>query len=87
MIISLDLAQTADSDDRPDFNAAFCTSDHPTGKLPSCDPGVFRPDPGGLYSNPGGVNTRVSLMVQGVENPSSYFCFTKGGRRVCYGHF
>ena len=36
---------------------------------------------------PDGVNTRVPLQIEGVENPDSYVCYVIGGTRYCYGHF
>ena len=36
---------------------------------------------------PDGVNTRVPLQIEGVENPDSYVCYVIGGTRYCYGHY
>lgn len=36
---------------------------------------------------PDGVNTKVPLLIQGVENPDSYICYTIDGVRTCYGHY
>jgi hypothetical protein len=36
---------------------------------------------------PAGVNERVPFLIQGVENPDSYVCYTIGGTRYCYGHY
>jgi len=36
---------------------------------------------------PAGVNTRVPVLIQGVENPDSYICYTIDGVRTCYGHY
>jgi len=34
-----------------------------------------------------GVNNKVPLLIQGVENPDSYICYTIDGVRTCYGHY
>lgn len=94
-LISLDITPPAHPDDRKDFTVQFCTcnfQDPDTGssRLPQCDPALSRdPDDenNACTNNPDGTNTRVPVLIQGVENPSSYICFTSGGRRVCYGHF
>ena len=36
---------------------------------------------------PTGVNENVPFVIQGVENPDSYICYTIGGTRYCYGHY
>lgn len=36
---------------------------------------------------PTGVNENVPFVIQGVENPDSYICYTSGGTRYCYGHY
>ena len=36
---------------------------------------------------PTGVNENVPFVIQGVENPDSYVCYTIGGTRYCYGHY
>lgn len=44
-------------------------------------------DPGSITSVPAGVNAQVPFVIQGVENPDSYICYTIDGVRRCYGHY
>ncbi len=44
-------------------------------------------DPGSGTTVPTGVNERVPVIIQGVENPDSYICITQDGVRTCYGHY
>ena len=91
-LISLDITPPAHPDDRKDFTLQFCTCNVDTKdkRLPKCNPELSRDDNdqnNACTNNPIGINTRVPILIQGVENPSSYICFTSGGRRVCYGQF
>jgi hypothetical protein len=84
LLISLDL-------DADNFDIQSCTCNVPEG-LPSCDPNVPVDEPGAcivtdMYDPLEGVNERVPVMIQGVETPNSYICYTIGGDRVCYGDF
>ncbi len=89
MLISLDITKTRTEGD---FAAQFCTcnlldDNSEETRLPSCNPSLSRGEQGACTNNPDGINTRVPIVIQGVENPHSYICFTSGGRRVCYGSF
>jgi len=94
-VISLDITPPAHPDDRKDFTVQFCTCNFVdpetrSTRLPQCDPELSRDENDqndACTNNVDGTNTRVPVLIQGVENPSSYICFTSGGRRVCYGHF
>jgi len=84
LLISLDL--NADN-----FDIQSCTCNVPGG-LPSCDPDVPVDEPGAcIVTDPNdileGVNERVPVMIQGVETPNSYICYTIGGDRFCFGDF
>ena len=89
MIISLDISKTRTE---PDFAVQFCTcnlldANGSETRLPVCDPDLSRGEQGACTNNPEGINTRVPIVIQGVENPHSYICYTIGGRRTCYGSF
>ncbi len=82
VLISLDLLAK-------DFDVQSCTCNVPGG-LPICDPEASVNEPGACMDTIGpgnGVNERVPVLIQAVENPDSYICYTIGGRRLCYGHF
>jgi hypothetical protein len=84
LLISMDL-------DADNFDLQSCTCNVPGG-LPSCDPDVPVDEPGAcIVTDPNdileGVNERVPVMIQGVETPNSYICYTIGGDRFCYGDF
>lgn len=84
LLISLDL-------EKPNFDVQSCTCNIPGG-LPVCDPELAVDEPGACIStDPNdpmqGINERVPILIQGVEAPNSYICYTIGGRRVCYGEF
>jgi len=85
-------------EDEDDFDLQYCTCNlDTTNALPQCNPNLNRfeaPESAGEFAglpactnNLDGTNERVPVQILGVENPSSYICFTSGGRRVCYGHF
>jgi len=92
MLISLDITNTRTAND---FNAQFCTCNlldpnNDENTLPECDPELSQDETrGGLKActEEDRFNARVPIVIQGVENPHSYICFTSGGRRVCYGSF
>jgi hypothetical protein len=82
LLISLDLYA-------PDFDLQSCTC-NVDGGLPVCDPELSVDEEGACMVTTGaggGVNERVPVIIQGVENPDSYICYTIGGKRKCYGHF
>ncbi|MDH3714935.1 MAG: hypothetical protein OET44_13955 [Gammaproteobacteria bacterium] len=98
VLISLDVTPTTTAENKPDFNFRFCTCNVPedpdTGEtLPQCDPNLTRDmnnttDQICTNSNvENGTNKRVPLVIEGVQSPNSYICFTSGGTRYCYGHF
>ena len=92
MLISLDITPVDQNgpdpiNQRPNFRLQFCTCNVDSGKLKQCDPELPRGTAGACTNNPVGINTRVPILIQGVENPSSYICYTIGGRRTCYGEF
>jgi hypothetical protein len=68
----------------PNFGAsaegAFCTCNT---DFVECDPDASVGELNACQ-NPNGVNERVPLDIQGVEDPDSYICRTLGGRRVCF---
>jgi hypothetical protein len=90
LLISLDL-------DADNFNVTSCTCNVPDG-LPVCNP-ELRVDEIPAAGEPGpcivtspldpdeGVNEFVPVIIQGVETPNSYICYTIGGTRKCYGDF
>lgn len=84
LLISLDL-------EKPFFDVQSCTCNLPGG-LPTCDPELAVDEPGACIStDPNdpmqGINERVPIIIQGVEAPNSYVCYTIGGKRTCYGEF
>jgi len=50
-----------------------------------CDPTLSVGEPNAC-PNPIGLNERVPMVIQGVEDPDSYVCYTIGGRRTCFRH-
>jgi len=90
LLISLDLLAQ-------DFDVQSCTCNVPDG-LPVCDPELSvneipaTGEPGACIATSSadpleGVNERVPVLIQAVETPNSYICYTIGGSRYCYGHF
>lgn len=63
------------------FATELCTCNV---KFEECDPNVAA---GELNACPsGGINERVPVNIQGVEDPNSYICTTIGGFRRCFTH-
>jgi len=73
---------TIQDPESPDFDTRACTCNT---TFTECDPTLSVGEPNACPDS-AGFNERVPVVIQAVEDPNSYVCYTIGGQRRCFRH-